>query len=214
LYQMQELRSIVGFVEDQPAEDGRRDRMKLEHEAGRDAEVSAAAPHGPEEVDIVGLARRQNFAVGRHDIGLEQVVGAEAEAAHQVANAAAEGQARDARVRHVSTCDGKTKRICDAVDLSPQGTATHSHEPRRLVDLDGVDPAHVDDQRVVGHRKSGEAVPAGPDGDLQPLFDAEGERHSLLGPEAKATEAAGHLFSSMSLVLSAGCQVSTRMTHS
>ena len=60
-------------------------------EAGRDAEVAAAAADRPEQVRVDARRRRRTqLAVGGHDLGGEQGVDRQAVLAHEVADAATE----------------------------------------------------------------------------------------------------------------------------
>ena len=58
-------------------------------EGGDDAEVAPAAPDAPEEVLVLCRADLAELAVGRDQIGRQEVVAGQAEATHQVAEAAA-----------------------------------------------------------------------------------------------------------------------------
>ena len=71
------------------------DRVEPELEAGRDAEVAAAAADRPEQVRIVLGVDAEELAVGGHDLGGEQVVDREAVLADEVADAAAERDPAD-----------------------------------------------------------------------------------------------------------------------
>ena len=61
------------------------DGMRLEQEAGDDAEIAAAAAQRPEQVGILGLAGGHEAAVGKHDVGLEEVVDGQPVFAGQIA---------------------------------------------------------------------------------------------------------------------------------
>ena len=73
-----------------------RDRVAAERERGDDAEVAAAAADRPEEVAVLVRARACLGAVREDDVGLEQVVDREPEAAAQVTDPAAEREPADA----------------------------------------------------------------------------------------------------------------------
>ena len=90
---------LVGPLErpgDQPAVDGRADLVQAEREPGDDAEVAAAAAERPEQVGVLVAVGGADLAVGGDDLDLLEVVDRPAEAARQVAEPAAEGQAGDA----------------------------------------------------------------------------------------------------------------------
>src|SRR4029450_11319617 len=54
------------------------DRLQLELERRHDAEVSASATEGPEQIRVDVLVRYQKPAVRRHDVGRDQIVAGEA----------------------------------------------------------------------------------------------------------------------------------------
>ena len=68
--------------------------IKLELEIGDDAEVPAAAPHAPEKVGVMFLARLDELAVGGDQVYGQQLIDGEAVLAHDPADAAAQGKAR------------------------------------------------------------------------------------------------------------------------
>ncbi len=76
--------------QDQHAAHDRVDLVQPELEAGRDAEVAAAAADRPEEVRVRLGVDAQELAVGGHDVGGQQVVDREAVLADQVPDAAAQ----------------------------------------------------------------------------------------------------------------------------
>ena len=70
--------------------------VQLQGERGRDAEVSAAAVQGPEQLGVLVGARVDRAAVRGHQFDAEQVVDGQAEPPLQPAGAAAEHEAADA----------------------------------------------------------------------------------------------------------------------
>ena len=56
----------------------RADRLQCELEFGDDTEVPTPAADGPEQVGVVVGGGTQNAPVGRHDLGRDEVVAAEA----------------------------------------------------------------------------------------------------------------------------------------
>src|SRR5262249_57026623 len=74
------------------------ERMELELEGRDDAEVAAPSPKTPEQIGILLLARDDELAVGGDDVARAQIVDRQAELAHEVADAAAQGQPSDPRV--------------------------------------------------------------------------------------------------------------------
>ena len=78
------------------------DRVEPELEAGHDAEVAATAAHGPEQVGVLGLARRDDAAVGGDDLDRHEGVDGQAVLAGEPADAATQGQAGDADAARVA----------------------------------------------------------------------------------------------------------------
>ena len=76
-----------------------RDGVEAELQRGHDAEVRAAAAHGPEEVGVAVRGRRHEAPVGGDDVHSQQAVGGETVLARQPAEAAAERVAGDADAR-------------------------------------------------------------------------------------------------------------------
>ena len=93
-------------------------RMQLEQEARDDAEVAAAAAQRPQQVGVLLLAGGDEAAIGKHDIGLEQIVDGQAVFARQVAMPAAQRQARNAGGRNDARRDGQTEGMGSVVDVA------------------------------------------------------------------------------------------------
>ena len=96
------------------------DRVQLEAERGDDAEVAAAAAQRPEEIGVLLLVRRDEAAVGEHDVGLEQIVDGQAELAGEMADAAAEGDAADAGGGDDAARRGQTEGVRGVVQIAQQ----------------------------------------------------------------------------------------------
>ena len=79
----QELDAAIGVVEDQPAGHDRFDRVQAEGQGHDNAEVAAASPQRPEQIRVRRVVCRDQLAVGRHQLHLEQVVDRESEAAFE-----------------------------------------------------------------------------------------------------------------------------------
>ena len=82
--------------DEHPADDA-GELVEPELEARHDAEVAAAAADRPEQVGLVLGVDAAQLAVGRDDLGREQVVDRQAVLAHEVADAAAGRDPADAR---------------------------------------------------------------------------------------------------------------------
>src|SRR4029453_15573844 len=67
------------------------DRMQLERKRGYDAEVSAAATNGPEQIGILIGICLYEYAVRQYNVGGEQIVDAQSAFAGQMADSSAQG---------------------------------------------------------------------------------------------------------------------------
>ena len=119
--------------------------MRAERELGHDAEVAAAAAHGPEELGVLVGARRDALAVGEHDLGREQVVDRQAVPAREVTDAAAERQPADAGRRDDPARNREPVRMRRRVHLAPGRSSADANRARAGIDRDRAE------QRQVGH---------------------------------------------------------------
>src|SRR5262249_57226226 len=99
-----------------PAEDRRSHGVKTEVERGHDAEVAAPTPQAPEKVGVLVLRRDDLPAVGRHHLGLEEVVAREAELALEPAAPAPEEETADPGVGHTAAGHGETLLLRGGLD--------------------------------------------------------------------------------------------------
>jgi hypothetical protein len=91
----QEIESAAAWIKEQTAPH-RLERMQAKFKRSDDAEVSASATNGPEQVFIVRRAHRHVGTVGADQVCRDHVVTAQSMLAHEPADATAEGQAADA----------------------------------------------------------------------------------------------------------------------
>ena len=84
---------------------------ETELEAGRDAEVAAAAADGPEQIRVRLGVDAQERAVRGHDLSRQQAVDGQAVACAQVADAATQGDAADADRARVPEPGGESMGI-------------------------------------------------------------------------------------------------------
>ncbi len=91
--------------------------MEVELELRDDAEVAAATAQSPEQVRVVGLARVDEPAVRRDDVGRDEVVAREAELAHRPADAAAEREPGDTGGRDEAARRREPVRLGLVVDV-------------------------------------------------------------------------------------------------
>ena len=152
--------------------------MRLELEAGHDAEVTAAAAQGPEEVWMLRDARPHLPAVGEHDVDRAQRVDREAVPTHEPADAAAERQPSDAGMRDLAGRDREALLLRHCVELAEQGSAPDEDDRALGVDLDAVQRPQVDAERAVADRAAGDRVRAGPDGEREAVRPGGPDRGS------------------------------------
>ena len=109
---------MVERVEDQSAQD-LADRMQAVFERRDNTEIAAAAAQRPEQIRIVGRAGRAELAIGGDHLGGDQVVHGRAVLAHQPAQTAAEGKARDAGIGDGASGGGEAMGLRRLVEFAP-----------------------------------------------------------------------------------------------
>ena len=128
-------RARVGRVHEQAARDRRADRREVELEGGDDPEVRAGAAHAPEQVR---RARRRWRGRARPSAVTSstapQAVDRQPELALEAAHAAAQRQARDARVRDGAGGAREADRLGRVVELAEQRAAVHAGDPPLGID--------------------------------------------------------------------------------
>ena len=164
------------------------DVVAAEGERGDDAEVPAAAAQRPEQVGVVVGAGGDEGAVGEHDIGREQVVDREPEAAGQVADAAAERQAGHAGCGDEPGRGGHAEGGGGVVDIAPGAAGVDADGAGRRVDGGAAQLRQVDDQGAVGNSESGGAVAAAANGDLGAVASGEADAGDDVGGVAAARD--------------------------
>ena len=130
----------------------------------------------------------QQFAVGGHDIGGEQVVDRETVLAHEPADTTAKGESCDAGVADDAAGGGQPVGLCLLVDVAPQGTALHLGRAAVRVDPDGPHRREVDDDPVVAHSGAGHVVAPAPYRDLQVVFAGETHGSGHVGCPAASSD--------------------------
>src|SRR2546423_713020 len=91
--------------------------MQPEFERGCHTEVATAAAQPPEKARVLSLACDDAFPIGTNQIHGDQVVTCETVDAHQPAEAAAERQTRNTRVRYSATSRCKTEYLRFAIEV-------------------------------------------------------------------------------------------------
>lgn len=181
----QHLGGLLDGPEDRAGHDGAH-LVQAEGEPGDDAEVPAAAAHGPEQVGVLGRARGDLTAVREDHVDGEQVVDRQAEPAGEVAQATAEGEPADPRGRDDAARCREAVGVGGAVDLSPGGPAADGGGAGVAVDVD-VDVAQapqVDDHAVVDRAQAGAVVAAAAYGQRRVVVAGEADRPGCLWMKA------------------------------
>ena len=153
------------------------DRMQPERERGDHAEVPASAAQRPEQLGVLGRARRGERSVSGHQLRREQVVAREPVLAREPADPAAEREAADAGRRDQPAGRAQAVGLRRGVHLGPARAALHARGARDRVDLDAAHAREVDHEAAVARALAGDVVSAAADRGQQPL--AAGEAHGL-----------------------------------
>ena len=94
--------------------------VEPELEARDNAEVAATPADTPEQLGILCFARADQLTVGGHQVDREQLVDGQAMFAHDPADAATKGEARQTGVGDDARGNGQPKRLRGLVELSEQ----------------------------------------------------------------------------------------------
>src|SRR5215472_4797189 len=94
--------------------------MKPIVERSYDPEIPAAAAQRPQQIGVLGFARRYQPAVSHDDFGGEQIVASRPVKAHQPAITAAQGQSGNADLRISPTGNRQARSLGRAIELAPQ----------------------------------------------------------------------------------------------
>ncbi len=154
----QHLRCVLHRPEDRPRHDVGTHGTQPELEVGDDAEVPATASHTPEQVGVLVLAGLHELSVGGDHVHRLQLVDREPVLAHDPPDATAERQARHAGVGDDARGNREPELLGLAVELAEQHACLHPHRSRLGVHPDALHRPQVDDQAVVAHGQTGEAV--------------------------------------------------------
>jgi hypothetical protein len=151
----------------------RPERLEPELEGSDDAVVPAGASDAPEELGLLGLARADNPAIGRHELDRAQVVDCQAELALQPADAAAEREARDTRVADDAGWADEAVGLRGDVELAEECAAVCPRDALRGIYGDAAHRREVDDEAAVAARVAGGAVPTGSDRQREVVVSTE-----------------------------------------
>ena len=163
----------------------RPDRVRPEEERRHDAEVAAAAADRPVEIRVLVRAGAHLLAVGRDDVGGEEVVDRQAVLAGQVPEPAAEGQAAHAGGRDDPARHGEIVRLCRIVDVCPRTASADARRARLGVDDHLAQQRQVADDAVVHHAQATAVVPAAAHREEEVVRAGERDRAGdVVGPGA------------------------------
>ena len=138
-------------------------RVQPELERRHHPEVPAAAPQRPEQILVLALAGHHEASVGRDDVHGDEVVEREPETAGEVADAAAQGEARDAGGRDDPAGRCQSEGIGRGVEVAPRGSALGPGRRRGRVHAHATHPRQVDHDTVIARPEARHAVSATPD---------------------------------------------------
>jgi hypothetical protein len=145
-------------------------------EGGGDPEVPPAAAQPPEQLRLGLRVDAEPPRVGGDQLDGAKVVHGQAEPAHQVPEAAAEGQPADPGVAHDPGRDGQPEPLGRAVQLPQQHPTGRADRTGGGIDPDGPHRRQVDHQPAVAHRLPGHRVPAATRRHQQVVLPGEADR--------------------------------------
>ena len=131
---------VSEIVEDGSGEKLRAQRMEPVFEGCGDAEVAATAADTPEQIGIFGRAGSETSAIGRHDLGRQQIVAGEPVFAAELAKAAAECQSGYSGIAVDAHGRRKAAGLRGGVELAQAQARLRANGPAFTVDLD---PLHA-----------------------------------------------------------------------
>jgi hypothetical protein len=145
------------------------DAVEPELEGRHDTEVPTTAADRPEEVGIVLLTGYVEAAVTGDDVCGEQVVAGQSQAAREISDPAAEGQAAHSGGGNDAACRRKAKRVPRRVEVAPRRAAFDTGRLREGVDTDRRHGRQVHHEAVVARAETRDAVRPSANGDRQPV---------------------------------------------
>ena len=146
--------------------------MQLELERGHHTEVATTSAERPEEILVLTLARDQEPSVGSHDVGRDQVVQRETEAARQVPDAASEREAGDPGRRDDAPRRRQAERIRRGVEVAPRRPALGPSRRGRGIHPDAAHSGEVDHDPVTC-AEARNAVPSPADRQVEPVLASQ-----------------------------------------
>ena len=157
------------------------DRMKSEREVDDDAEVTAAAAQGPEQLLVLARGRAHDSRVGGDDGGRDQVVERQAVHAQQVPDSSAEREPGHAGVSERPARRREPVPLTRRVEILPQRAAPASCRPCPAVDPHLTHQTQVDHDAAVADAETRDAVTTTADRHRQACFAGELDRGDYVG---------------------------------
>ena len=134
--------------------------MQAEEKRRDDSEVAAAAAHGPVEVLIFLGAGGDEAAVGEHHVHGQKIIDGQAVGAAQVADSAAQRQARDAGGGNRAGRRGHAEGVRGVIHIAARASALGPRRARRRFDPHASHQGKVNDQAAIADPESAGVVPA------------------------------------------------------
>ena len=136
------------------------------------------------------MAGEHDLPVGGDDIGGDQVVDREAEAAHQMTDPAPERQSADTGVADDSAGGRQPERLALAVEVGVQATTLNVNGRQRRIDTRPGHGRQIDDDAVIAHGVSRHGVPTAADRDQQVVGSGVAHRSGDVGGARAARDEA------------------------
>ncbi len=174
-------RGIGAREQEHAAQHHRPDRVQRELEFGDDAEVAAAALESPEQLGVLVRTGGDQPAVGRDQLGRQQVVASQPVQPLEPAAAAAEDEAGDARAGNAPAGGGQTEGLRLAIELAPREAGLRAHAPPGSVHAHALHGRQVQQEPAFDGGVAGHRVPA----------PAHRKRHAVLAREVDGSHHVG-----------------------
>ena len=149
------------------------DRVETVLERGDHANLRTATTYRPEEIRMLGSAGGQDPRVCRDDVGGQQVVAREGMLAVQPADAAPEGQARDAGGRDVPRRRGEAEGLALTVELGEGQPGLGARGTLLGIHPYPLHRGQVDHEAAFAHRLARHVVAAALHGHVQLVRSSE-----------------------------------------
>ena len=143
------------------------DIVQVVFERRGNAEISATAANGPEEIAMFIGAGAHHAPIGQHELCRTQIVERESVLRHQPSEAAAKREPRDACRSDDAAGRRQAMDLRLAIQFLPQHATLPTRRFRLSVDVDAFHRQKVDEEPLVDRRASGDVVSAAPHGDLE-----------------------------------------------